>query len=129
MRILLATATAASLVAIAACGQGSAFDNGLRDSYREKALSSCVSGARSAAPAGVTIDFDRVCGCAIDRHMEGKSGTELMRENEKTDMTGAQAAMTQCLNSELRRTGAMPGGAAPEGPAAAGGDNAAKPAE
>mgnify|MGYP006196126921 CR=1 FL=1 len=78
MRILLATATAASLVLIAACGQGSAFDNGLRDSYREKALSSCVSGARSAAPTGVAIDFDRVCGCAIDRHMEGKSGTELL---------------------------------------------------
>ena len=115
MRIFLATATGASLVAIAACGQGGAFDNGLRDSYREKALSSCVSGARSAAPAGVPIDFDRVCGCAIDRHMEGKSGTELMRENEKTDMSGAQAAMTQCLNDELRRTGVAPGGAAPGG--------------
>lgn len=122
MRILLIAASAASLVAIASCGQGSAFDNGLRDSYREKALSSCVSGARSAAPAGVPVDFDRVCGCAIDRHMEGKSGTELMRENEKTDMSGAQAAMTQCLNDELRRSGLAPGGAAPQG-------NAAEPAE
>lgn len=128
MRILLIAATGASLVAIAACGQGGAFDNGLRDSYREKALSSCVSGARSGAPPGVAIDFDRVCGCAIDRHMEGKSGTELMRENEKTDMSGAQAAMTQCLNDELRRSGLAPGGTAPGGAEGAE-DNAAAPAE
>lgn len=108
MRILFVAALVASLVAASACGQGSAFDNGLRDSFRERALRSCLANARATAPAGLVVDLDRVCSCWVDRHMEGKSGTELMRENDNTDLSGAEAAMTQCVNAELRRTGRAP---------------------
>lgn len=99
---LLPLVTLAALPVLAACGEGSAFDNGFRTSYRERAVESCLSGIRAGAPAGVRLDFRRVCECAVDRHMEGKSATDLMgAENQQQ----TQAAAEQCVMEEARRVG------------------------
>ena len=102
MRHLLIIAATAGLSALAACGEGSAFDNGFRTSYREKAIASCTSGARAAMPAGVQVDVQRICACAVERHMEGKSATELMGSD---DQQAAQAATERCLREEMARIG------------------------
>lgn len=102
---------AIAIAALAACGEGSAFDNGFRTSYREKAIESCSTGARAAMPAGVRVDVQRICTCAVERHMEGKSATELMGSD---DQQAAQAATEQCLREEMARVGAA-GGAKPTG--------------
>lgn len=98
MRAIPIVAATAGLSALAACGEGSAFDNGFRASYREKAVEGCVTGARASAPPGVSVDFQRVCACAVDRHMEGKSATELMQGD---DQAAAQRATEQCLREAL----------------------------
>jgi hypothetical protein len=99
MRIFI---VAALLSLLAACGEGSAFDNSFRTSYRERAVESCVAGIRSSAPAGVRLDFNRVCQCAVDRHMEGKSATDLMGAENSQETT---AAAEQCVMEEARRMG------------------------
>lgn len=109
MRLLPLLAAAAFSTALAACGEGSAFDNSFRTSYRARAVESCVAGIRSSAPAGVRLDFNRVCECAVDRHMEGKSATDLMGTENVQETT---AAAEQCVMEEARRVG---GGAAPAG--------------
>jgi hypothetical protein len=102
MRLLPLITIAAAVPALAACGEGSAFDNSFRTSYRERAVEGCLSGIRAGAPAGVRLDFRRVCECAVDRHMEGKSATELMQAD---DATATQRAAEQCVMEEARRTG------------------------
>ncbi len=107
MRLLPILTIAAAASSLAACGEGSAFDNSFRTSYRERAVESCVAGIRSSAPAGVRLDFNRVCQCAVDRHMEGKSATDLMGAENSQETT---AAAEQCVMEEARRMGG--GGAA-----------------
>lgn len=96
MRITFAAALSFAAL-LTACGEGSAFDNSFRDSYRERAIESCAGGAQRAAPAGTNIDFRQVCACAVDRHMQGKSATALMGEDDAEVTSGAQAAMQQCI--------------------------------
>ena len=66
-----------SLLALAACGEGSAFDESFKTTYREKFVATCVAGAEGQIPAGVTVDLDKICTCAADKVMEGKSATDL----------------------------------------------------
>lgn len=113
MRVQALFAATAGLAALAACGEGSAFDNGFRTSYREKAVAGCVTGARAAAPPGVTVDFQRVCSCAVDRHMEGKSAAALMRDD---DQGAAQRATEQCLRAAIGQPAAGAPAAADGGP-------------
>lgn len=99
MRTLPACLAAALvLLPLAGCGQGSAFDEAFRNSYREKGVQTCATQARTAmaqsgraAPAGV--DFDRICACAVDRIMAGKSARELM---SPPDDATQRAAVEQC---------------------------------
>jgi hypothetical protein len=82
-------------VSLAACGEGSSFDNSFRQSYRTKGIESCVAGARSRPGAGAAgIDFERVCACMIDRTMAGKSPTELMRTPDDAE---SQRIADQCI--------------------------------
>jgi len=113
MRITHA-AILSSAVLLAACGEGSAFDNSFRESYRERAIESCAGGAQGAAPPGVNIDFRQVCACAVDRHMQGKSASDLMGEDDSAVTNGAQTAMQQCVAEAM-------------GTPAAGGAGGAKP--
>src|SRR5690554_3070656 len=96
MRIALGLGTVSVIVLLAACGPGSAFDNSFRESYREKAVEGCVEGSRRA-PAAPGVDFQRICECAVDRHMQGKSATDLMGEADDAAQSGAQETTLQCV--------------------------------
>lgn len=89
-------ASVASIALLAGCGPGSAFDNSFRESYREQAVQGCLQSARTA-PAMPGVDFQRICECAVDRHMAGKSATELMGEADDATQAGAQEATMQCV--------------------------------
>jgi hypothetical protein len=111
MRLILAGGLAATVLALAGCGEGSAFDNGIRDGFRRTAVESCVASSRNATmPAG--FDWQRLCDCAIDRYMEGKSGAEL-RSADPSD-PALRAASQQCAMEQMgAATGAAGTGAKP----------------
>lgn len=101
MRALLLVA----LVALAGCGE---FDDSFRNSFREKSVESCTAEARAQlARSGAVLpdgmDAERICGCAVDRLMAGKSAAELMRgEPEDRDQ---QRAVEECANQALGGAG------------------------
>jgi hypothetical protein len=107
MRVLFTGGAAAMVLALAGCGEGSAFDNGIRDGFRSTAVESCISSSRGTPmPAG--FDFERLCNCAIDRYMEGKSGAELRRADPSDP--ALRAASQQCAMEQI---GAATGAAGP----------------
>ena len=65
--------------ALAGCGQGSAFDESFRNSFRESAVSGCVTASRSTPNAPQGIDWQRLCSCSVNRIMAGKTTAELRR--------------------------------------------------
>lgn len=74
MRILFA---AAPLLALAAC---EAAEDSARDGFRTESIAACTESSRRAAPAPMAgFDWERLCTCATDRIMEGKSAGELLR--------------------------------------------------
>jgi len=109
MRIHLAGAFCATTICLAACGQGSAFDNGIRTSFRENAVSSCMTASRNV-PNSSQFDWPRLCGCAIDRYMAGKSTSDL-RSADPHD-PALRAATEHCAMEQV-------GGAISEGSGAA----------
>lgn len=112
MRIALGLCTVSAIVLLAACGPGSAFDNSFRESYREKAVEGCLEGSRRA-PAPDGVDFQRICECAVDRHMAGRSATDLMGESDDAAQSGARDATLQCVREIVPgAAGAAPGDAA-----------------
>ncbi len=120
--IRLTAAAFASITLLVGCGPGSAFDNSFRESYREQAVESCVQGA-SAAPAVPGVDFRSICECTVDRHMAGKSASDLMGEGGEIDQAAARDLSMQCVRDLVPgAAAAMPeGGAAPAPAADAGG--------
>jgi hypothetical protein len=102
MRIVLAGAAGAMIVSLAGCGQGSAFDNGIRSGFRENAVQSCISSSRTA-PATVRFDWPRLCGCAIDRYMANKSTTDLRRADPSDP--ALRAATQQCAMEQVNAAG------------------------
>lgn len=85
------------LVPLAACGKGSAFDQGFRESYKTKFVQSCVTSANQAAlsagNAGAGGDFTRLCGCTADKLLAAHSATELMSGPPEAEQL---AALQQC---------------------------------
>ena len=118
MRILLTGAACAMSLCLAGCGEGSAFDNGLRTSFRENAVESCVAASRNS-PGGPQVDWPRLCGCSVDRYMAGKSSSDL--RNASPEDPALRAAGQQCAMEQL-------GGAA-NASAAAEDENAAQPSD
>ena len=109
MRQILSGGVAAPFLLLAGCGEGSAFDNGMRDSFRSTAVESCVTSSRgSPMPAG--FDWQRLCGCAIDRYMANKSTSELRNANPSDP--ALRAATQQCAMEQLGGANA-PGGSKP----------------
>jgi hypothetical protein len=103
MRII-AILPLAGLVLLAACGEGSAFDQGFKKSFREKYVENCTKSATSAAPAGQTaIDFAKLCGCTADKVMEGRSATELANLSDADQQKAASVCIAQLYPG-------MPGG-------------------
>ena len=74
MRILLAGALCALTVSLAGCFMQS--DEEVRASFRTQAVDSCVAASRSD-PNPSHFDWQRLCGCTIDRYMAGKSASDL----------------------------------------------------
>lgn len=62
---------------LTACGEGSAVDERIKTTYREQLVATCSATASGYVPAGANIDIDKICGCAADKVMEGKSVTDL----------------------------------------------------
>jgi hypothetical protein len=95
MRAALIPASLVAIAPLAACGEGSSFDNAFRESYRTKGIESCVASARATAPAGVdAAALQRICECTVERSMEGKSATELMSPPDPADQ---DRIIRQCL--------------------------------
>jgi hypothetical protein len=109
MRLIPAGGPVAMILVLAGCGEGSAFDNGMRDGFRQTAVESCVTSSRgSPMPAG--FDWQRLCGCAIDRYMAGKSTTELRNANPSDP--ALRAATQQCAMEQMG-SATVPAGAKP----------------
>lgn len=62
---------------LTACGEGSALDESIKVTYREKLVATCSATASGYLPTGANVDVDKICGCAADKVMEGKSATDL----------------------------------------------------
>ena len=111
MRMIL---VAASLAMLAACGTGASDQNAANGTsaaneasnatntasaspdaaalagYRAEAIAECTDDVRGEAPEGA--DVSGLCGCAIDRHMAGKTFEQLEHGSEE----GARAMLEQC---------------------------------
>lgn len=95
----------AGLVLLAACGEGSAFDQGFKKSFREKYVENCTKSASAAAPAGQTaIDFAKLCGCTADKVMEGRGATELANLSDADQQKAASACIAQLYPGMLGGT-------------------------
>jgi hypothetical protein len=110
--ILAATSLVIASAGLAGCG-GS--DESFRATYRTGAVASCTTGARSspnaAAAQSAGVNFQRVCECAVDRHLANMT-TEALRREDKGGAApaGARAAMMQCLTESLQGARAKAGG-------------------
>jgi hypothetical protein len=124
MRIILAGAACAIIVSLGGCGPGSAFDNGVREQFKTSNVESCVAAARGTPAAG-QLDFPRLCNCAVDRYMAGKTTDELRNANPQDP--ALRAASEQCALEQLG--GAAGAGRAPAGEAGANEAGEAQPTE
>lgn len=72
-----AVASVTVLPLVAACGEGSAVDAQVKATYRQQLIAVCTSTASGYLPTGANLDLDKICGCAADKIMEGKSAADL----------------------------------------------------
>jgi hypothetical protein len=121
MRIILAGAACAALALLAGCGPGTAYDNSLRDQFKQSAVEGCVTAARRI-PGANRIDIPRLCGCTIERYMATKT-TEQLRNPDPQDPALINAR-EQCL---AEQTGAAPAGGEGDSNEAGGEEDGAKP--
>ena len=99
-RTLAAGAACALICLLAACG-GGASDNEIRASMRETAISSCIAASRDA-PNNAQFDWPRLCSCATDRYMAGKSTSDL--RNAPSQDPARRAASRQCAIEQMSAT-------------------------
>jgi hypothetical protein len=104
MRIILAGAAFATAIPLAGCGEGSAFDNGFRTSFRESAVNSCVAASRNS-PNASRFDWQRLCGCTVDRYMNGRSSSDLRSANP--DDPTRRAIAEQCAMEQVNGAAGM----------------------
>lgn len=67
-----------SLLALAACGEGSVVDANLKSTIRQSIVASCAATAQGQIPEGVSVDVSKVCDCAADKVMAEKSVKDLV---------------------------------------------------
>lgn len=65
-------------LALTACGEGSSIDESLKTTVRQQLVATCTASAESQIPDGVTVDLDKLCACAADKVLEGKSAKDLI---------------------------------------------------
>lgn len=85
-----------ALLSLSACGEGGVVDENLKSTLRQSIVSSCAATAESQIPEGVSVDLDKVCDCAADKLMAGKSVQELVA-NPPTSVEDL-APIKQCLS-------------------------------
>jgi hypothetical protein len=91
----LPLAAIALLVALGAC---EASDEAIRNEFRQGSIEGCLESSRdSNAPPG--FDWQRLCSCATDRVMEGKSARELAQLQPGTPEQ--REIVAQCM-AEIR---------------------------
>ena len=103
MRFLLAGACCALTIAVGACGMQS--ENEMRATFRSHAVDSCVSSSRGS-PNPSNFDWQRLCGCAIDRYMAGKMASELANANPQDP--ALREMSRQCAMEQAGGTPAEP---------------------
>ncbi len=103
MRSLFASLWLLSFLALSACGS----ENQARDRFREASIEGCRSAAQGQpAPPGLAgFDWDRLCTCATDRIMEGKSAADLAQL--EPGGPGQREAVEQCIGDMM--SGTAPG--------------------
>jgi len=95
-RVLLPIAAAA----LAGCG---ASEEAARDAFRRGSIEACLTSSRQAAPPALAgFDWERLCACATDRIMAGKSARELT--GLRPGGPGQHEAVAACL-AQIRRGG------------------------
>jgi len=102
MHIRLAGALGAASLCLPGCG-GGVGDNEMLASFREHQVQSCIAGVQSSPQAAqLGLDGPRLCGCAIDRYMAGKSAADL--RNADPHDPGLRDATHQCQIEQMRET-------------------------
>jgi hypothetical protein len=103
MRIPLVGVLCAATVCLSGCGQGGLDDNAMRASFREHQVQSCISGIQSSPQAArLGLDGPRLCACAMDRFMAGKSTADL-RDADPHD-PALRDATRQCQMEQMSAT-------------------------
>ncbi len=82
---------------LAACGEGSALNDTVKISVRESLVATCTTAASEQVPEGIQVDIDKVCGCAADKVMDGKSVSDLVANppSPSEGMTKVQACLKE----------------------------------
>jgi hypothetical protein len=101
MRILLAGAMCATIFCLAGCGQGGGDDNEMRAAMREHSITSCIAASRASRQRD-QYDWPRLCSCATDRYMAGRSTSDL--RNAEPHDPARQAASRQCAIEQMSAT-------------------------
>ena len=100
MRTILAAALA--LATLAGCDS----DEAIRNEFRQGSIQSCMEASRNS-PAPPGFSWERLCTCATDRVMEGKSGRELAQMQPGTEEQ--RRIVEQCI-AEIQRGESKAGG-------------------
>lgn len=95
MRLSALSLAPIALLSLAACGEGGALDENVTATVRQSIVASCAATAEGQVPEGVNVDLDKVCDCAADKLMAGKSVQDLV-SNPPTSVEDL-APVKECL--------------------------------
>ena len=95
MRLSALSLATISLLSLTACGEGGALDENVKATVRQSIVASCAATAEGQVPEGVNVDLDKVCDCAADKLMAGKSVQDLV-SNPPTSVEDL-APIKECL--------------------------------
>ena len=103
-RLAAALTLLLSCAALAACGS----EESARNTFRTSSIEGCVSASRTSSvpPQMAGFDWQRLCTCATDKIMEGKTARELAQLTPGGP--GQTEAVQQCV-MDMQRDGAIPG--------------------
>ena len=95
MRLSALSLAPIALLSLTACGEGGVVDENLKSTVRQSIVASCAATAEGQVPEGVNVDLDKVCDCAADKLMAGKSVQDLV-SNPPTSVEDL-APIKECL--------------------------------
>ena len=94
MRLSALSFAPIALLALSACGEGGAIDEGVKKQLREQLVTNCTN-STVEMPAGIEFDRNAVCNCVADKVLADKSVQELMANPPNN--TDEIAGVKQCL--------------------------------